>query len=254
MRSFHNHYWLKDISDAPGSENELIAAAIYDDLPLAIWAVGCFIGEATKGPDGRRLPYKDSEMEPWLSDGEWLYLDPPYIPLFLTQDKVEMGFYLSSPESSVVDRWAQRRDSKIFVSMDMLYVPEGSIEDHAELEALLRPPTPDGVPMIGAKDLTSRRIEEGKRAAMAILKRLNDDGNLPERKKLMTDLEKANIAEEILSNPVMYPVCSEYMDTCSHRSNYGDFARRYPILGKKWPAFATQEDVLAVFKKFELNQ
>ena len=127
MRSFNNHYRLKDISDAPGNENELIADAIYDNLPLAIWAVGCFIGDAARGPDNRRIPFDESEMEYKLSGGEWLYLDSTYIPLFLSEDRVEMGFYRSSPESPI-DKWARRRDSKIVVSLDMLYVPEDSCE------------------------------------------------------------------------------------------------------------------------------
>lgn len=254
MRSFHNHYRLKDISDVPGSENELIAAAIYDDLPLAIWAVGCFIGDAAKGPDNRRIPFDENEMKYDLSGGEWLYLDPDYIPLFLTQDKVEMGYYRSSPESSVVDRWAKRRDSKIFVSMDMLYVPEGSIEAHPKLEALFRPPTIDDAPTTGAKALTSQRSKEGVRAAIAILKGLGENGNLPERHDLKRALSKSSVAKEILLDPATYPACNDYMNTRSSRSDYGTFAQRYPTLASDWSNFATQETVLTAFEDLKSSQ
>lgn len=146
MNAFNNHLLLKDVMESRQiSKSEIVALGVTGVLPLAVWAKGYFIWEGQKSDEDGRFHGTGSNR---LSDGEWLYLDPSYLPLFLSIDSVGMGNFRSGVESPI-DRWATlKNEQKPHVSMEMLWIPEISLGNL---------PTYDIRPEIG--DITSNRSD-----------------------------------------------------------------------------------------------
>lgn len=123
----HNGYrFLGSITALPEA-SELISRVQDCSVSLAAYAQDWFVGPATRGDDGRRIPYSDDEWKSRIADDEWLYIAPRYLLRFLTQDSVEMGYFRSSPESDI-DTWAQRKVGKISLSLHDLWVPVDSVD------------------------------------------------------------------------------------------------------------------------------
>jgi len=116
------------------------------------------------------------------------------------------------------------------------------VEEHAELDQLLRLPNIDDGAVTGRNIKPSlRRRAEGRRAAISLLRGANPDV-LEDNRQIMELLERANVAEEVKREPQNYELCYEYIQVNSFKN--GNFAERYPTLGKDWPDFRKDETVM----------